>query len=61
MALPKNTNDPCNCRNGWFYINDGSIEIVRDETTDGKIIRITRRQLQAALKLMRPIRRKDKP
>jgi hypothetical protein len=52
MALPKDRVSPCKCQGGWFYVNEGSIHVVSDRQST-HIPRLTRRQLAAALKLMR--------
>jgi hypothetical protein len=52
MPLPKDRRNPCHCQGGWFYVNDGSITVVRDNASTF-LPRLTRRQLMAALKLMR--------
>lgn len=56
-----NRREPVDCRAlgdtkaAWFYIDTGSIIVV---LSNGGQARITRRQLQAALAAMRPIRKR---
>ena len=56
-----NRKDPVACRalgqtqSAWFYVQEGSICVVTN--TGGQAV-ITRRQLEAALAAMRPIRRR---
>lgn len=52
MALPKNKLNPCNANGGWFYVNRGSISTVA-EARGNNIVTVTRKQLEAALKIMK--------
>lgn len=55
-TLPVDRRQPTNCQGGWFYVNAGSISTVAPPHMGGVnagIATVTRRQLQAALKLMR--------
>ena len=44
------------CRGGWWYINHGSIDICHPIDENG-ILRLTRKQLELALRVMREARR----
>jgi hypothetical protein len=46
--LPTNRRSPTNGIGGWFYVNRYSIDVV----AQAPIVRLTRTQLLAALKLM---------
>lgn len=55
-SVPTNRADPCDCRGGWFYVNGSSIDVV---TAGGDIVRLTKRKIAGALKLMvQPPRRR---
>ena len=56
--LPIDRVQPTDCEGGWFYVNDGSISIIADTRQGKSMCTLTRNQLQAAMKLMRPKRRR---
>jgi hypothetical protein len=53
MPIPKDRRSPCDCQGGWFYVNEGSITVVPKNGSLQGQLSVTRRQLIAALKLMR--------
>lgn len=59
MDLPKNKLNPCNAKGGWLYVNRGSISIVA-EARGSNIVTVTRKQLEAALKIMKGASRTSK-
>ena len=57
MRLPVDARGILGSRPGHFYINPGSIDVVaiNDRYGCGAMVRITRRQLKAALALMEQV------
>lgn len=58
-TMPVDRRQPTDCKNGWFYVNEGSITVVRAEQSRG-CASVSRRQMLAALKLMRQRRTSDR-
>ena len=63
MKLKYDRKKPVGCRvmgegEAWFYVTEGSIWVVVQGATSVAII--TRRQLEAALAAMRPLRKRRK-
>jgi hypothetical protein len=54
QKLPYQMRKPRNGKGGWFYINHASIDVVSGPKGNG-IVTLTRRQLEAAFRVM------DKP
>jgi hypothetical protein len=50
MRGPRRAN-PMGTGTAWYYINPGSIDVVHDE--NGRVVRLTRTQLEFALSVMK--------
>ena len=57
--LPKAMRISRKCRGGWWYINYGSVDICHPVDENG-ILRLTRKQLELALRVMRSAKRSTK-
>jgi hypothetical protein len=51
-GLPIEMRKPRQARRGWFYINPATIDVVHDPKSEICITTLTRRQLEAALRVM---------